>query len=89
MPRLCGYQHCFVMLFMVLWGFGGTPAAVAAPAARPGFVTTEGTHFVLDGRPFYFQGTNASNMTITFSSQIDETTTLASGQSIIIIYAEA
>ncbi len=34
---------------------GGLQEAKAAPA---GFVHTNGTQFVLDGKPFYFQGTN-------------------------------
>lgn len=32
----------------------------AAAAARPGFVSTEGTSFVVDGQPFRFTGANAA-----------------------------
>src|ERR1700730_434465 len=30
------------------------------PAARPGFVQTQGDHFVIDGRPFRFVGANVA-----------------------------
>jgi mannan endo-1,4-beta-mannosidase len=43
------------LLCCCVWGCGraGTP-----PPPSSGYVKTQGTHFTLDGRPFYFQGTN-------------------------------
>lgn len=39
-------------------------------------------------RPFTDYTTDATNMSITFTSEIDETTTLAAGQSVILLYVE-
>lgn len=49
----------FVVLSL-LWLFYGTDIAAKSPGwMQGGFVKTEGTHFTLNGEPFYFSGFNA------------------------------
>lgn len=56
-------KHLILALIGLLWSLSATEAfsqtaASHRPEARPGFVTTDGTHFMLDGEPYYFIGTN-------------------------------
>jgi mannan endo-1,4-beta-mannosidase len=50
-------------------GVSGTVTANAAGDNRTGFVTTNGTQFMLDGSTFYYAGTN--NYYINFKPQYD------------------
>lgn len=50
-------------------GISGTVTANAAGDNRTGFVTTNGTQFMLDGSTFYYAGTN--NYYINFKPQYD------------------
>src|SRR5690349_11255761 len=48
-------RSCTLLAAASLWLF----AAIAqAAAGQSGFVTVEGKHFELDGRPYYFAGAN-------------------------------
>lgn len=48
-----------VALLSALVAFAAIGTAKPVRHTPPGFVSTSGTHFVLDGRPFYFAGSNA------------------------------
>jgi mannan endo-1,4-beta-mannosidase len=41
-----------------------------APVAKPGFVSREGTHFVLDGKPLFIAGVNNHYLTFGSSSEV-------------------
>lgn len=59
------HMHLLLSLAVLLAGCTAPPAAVDAVAATPaearpqsGFVTVQGTHFMLDGKPYRFAGAN-------------------------------
>ena len=60
----------FVLLFALFAPASATDGSSSAPPASP-FIKTQGTHFTLNGRPFFVAGVN--NHYLTFGSQ-DEVT---------------
>jgi len=50
-------RRLFAALFVLLGASLGTQTAVAA-AAQSGFVTVKGSHFQIDGKPYYYAGAN-------------------------------
>jgi mannan endo-1,4-beta-mannosidase len=51
------YRRLFLCLFLGL-GVGGTAATVTAAPAQTGFVTVQGKHFQLEGKPYHYAGAN-------------------------------